>query len=729
MLITGYLYPVSNDIPKEHMKFGCTMYRFSLRWLFIVSVLGVLFPSGGSSQTLREADSLSSIHQYEASTLIYKAFLTANSSRIYDQSSAWLGISHNALETFHYQEALQANENSRSIRERLRVEDIAENYLQSARIFLEIGQWDAALEHLDMAGSIPNDDPLVFAQIESMRAEAFSGKQEFPEADIHYQRALENTVAELGEAHPESARLLLRLGVFYTHIRFLNNAEEALLRARRSAGGLLNEEILHVEIALALGELSLVQEKLLAARTWFLHAIDLMETHHFHGKGNLDSKAYLGLSRADLANGQVAEATTQIQNALESVYPELPDGFDSFVLNPTVSPENPFLAAEIWYHASLCIAPDNKLQLRYLEHAISILEGESLVFHPAQNRVNLIRQIEKIAGQATEICVNAGDTSMISLAYAWFARARKAILLAETANQDEKYISDYSLADLLAPQKNLDEKTAVIAYFEAGGRLFMLAFNSENYIAIPLASWRSPDGQYADELPMAIRKYLDAIYNTDAENLISWSNTFYQWLIQPAEKLLAKKTRLVIIPTEQFMALPFEVLFSSIKNNTKGAIRLWRKIPWLATRFELSYAVSLQGATGVPPKFEIPIDIRAVLDTITTSFHGLGLPHFSRDISRLNLRGYSAVWKSDYERPFGEGSLSPVFASFSAGVRYLWMGQNEGSKEDFLYARWESESSNSYNAAEALRRARVRFLQSKTQAAPAVWWNGRIFQN
>ena len=143
----------------------------------------------------------------------------------------------------------------------------------------------------------------------------------------------------------------------------------------------------------------------------------------------------------------------------------------------------------------------------------------------------------------------------------------------------------------------------------------------------------------------------------------------------------------------------------------------------------MSYAVSFQGATGIPPKFEIPVDIRAVLDTTTISTHGLGLPLFSRDISRLNLRGYSAVWKSDDERPFGEGSLSPVFASFSAGARYLWLGQKGGSQEDSLYARWEKESSNSYNAVEALRRARVGFIQSKTQEAPAVWWTGRIFQN
>jgi len=711
---------------KTFYKIFFESFCFSSSFIF----LSVFIPGFSRGQSLLQADSLSAIRQYDASTSICKAFISAYPNRTYDHSTAWSIISQNALKINNYRAALHANENARNIREKLKVEDVLENYLQFGRIFLAIGDWNKAIEYLNLARLYPSDNPLTYAEIARLQAEAFEGKGLIAEAGVYYQNALENTIAELGPQHPESVSELYNLGVFCSKNRNFTLAEEFLLRARHTAVSPAIEAVLPVQIGLALGDLAFNQNKFLAARTWYLHSLDMLHTFHLHENKVLEVSAYLGLSRSDLATGQVKEAKNQIRKALEILYPEyISDDSDDFLLKPTSFPDNLTLSSEIWLQAALCLAPVREQQLRCLEQAMQLLEKQSAIFQPARNRVELMRAIAHVAAQALELCFDADNSSTHAKAYDFAESARYATLHSQTAptllSPDQ---NEHKTSNPIEEAKKLDTGKAVITFFEAENHLYLFAFDRASLIAKRLPTLNEIEGQSMGNTDDCVLQFLAAIHSGNTPKVLFWSNTFYKWLIEPAQSILNDKKSLIIVPTETLMSVPFEIL--SPPGKTKISNIKFHKIQWLSTRYELSFSLSGKSIFGNKAFSGPPIYIRQALEELPGMLSGIQLPVFSREIHQLKLRNRLAVWTTEGTLPYGEGWLSPIFASFTAGASLVWTERTpEETESSWSFSEFIKDWDQSKTISGALREARSERVRVKATAAPMNWLNGRIFQN
>lgn len=173
---------------------------------------GLLFWPLLAQNTLQSAIDYSKQKQYEQSTTILDAFIAENPQRKYDIARAWWWLSHNYLQLGQLEVAREANTTSLNMRIDLRSSDIAENYLQEAKIYLMTNDASSALVALQQGMQLFIEDPLVYAQLNFYAAKAMKQLGQYEDAAAYLDIAREVIIIEVGEKEPFYGEILYAQG-------------------------------------------------------------------------------------------------------------------------------------------------------------------------------------------------------------------------------------------------------------------------------------------------------------------------------------------------------------------------------------------------------------------------------------------------------------------------------------------------------------------------------------
>lgn len=175
---------------------------------------------------LQHAQALSDSADFEASNTILRNFISTHAERLYDASQAWYLLSYNYLRTGDYPAALHANDQSQDLRQQLQTGEEEENYMRAGAIYLQMGDYERALEDLFAAKQLPIENPLVFALLDGYIASAYLELGKWGKAEHHYRQSIETLKVEVGEDHPDVAANYYNLGRVYWAIGQENDALE-----------------------------------------------------------------------------------------------------------------------------------------------------------------------------------------------------------------------------------------------------------------------------------------------------------------------------------------------------------------------------------------------------------------------------------------------------------------------------------------------------------------------
>lgn len=401
--------------------------------LFLLGMQGALF---ASAQSLRDAEALSSDGRFGESIDMYEQFITKNPRRTYDHSVAWFGIGYNYLQLGDYEAALRANQRSKTIREQLPVDDVAENYMRSGAIYLQMGDYEQALVNLRQAKSLPVVEPYLFALMEGYMADSYAGLKKFNEAEMHYQLSLESLMVETGEFSPDVVTILYQLAQLYQTQGRQSEAKETLLRALRIEETLPQHDERMGLLLNGMGEVVWTEAGQQAARSYFLRARFALET----GAKNchtLLARIALNLSKAALADGDRGQAAAEALEAQRMLFP----GFSSvdFLQNPT--PDQPcldrILAAESFLQKAHCLTdmtgPPSQYAGRLFSESLRLLELESLAFPSADRRLRTQNLLIHLADEAISAAFKTDSSALQRQAFEWAERAKAVLLHVRTA--------------------------------------------------------------------------------------------------------------------------------------------------------------------------------------------------------------------------------------------------------------------------------------------------------
>lgn len=608
------------------------------------------------AQSLREAEALAAKGMLLESIEQYDQFIARNPRRTYDHSVAWMGISSNYLQLGDYDAALQANQRSKTIREQLPVDDVAENYMRTGAIYLQLGAYELALIHLRQAKSLPAVEPYWFALIEGYMAAAYAGLRNYTEAELHFQLSIESLVVESGEFSPDVVNMLYQLALMYQKQGRANEAKENYLRALRIEET-LPEHAGRMGLLLdGLGETILPEARHTAARSYFLRARAALHpqksTHHLSL-----ARIALHLSKAALTEGDRGAAAAEIMEAQRLLFPGLAS--IDFLQNP--DPDRPcldrLLAAETFLQKVRCL-PGNipaTDAMPYYSSAFRLLEIEALAYPSEDRRLRAQDLLFTLADEALHAAFQSDNAAFRQMAFTWVDRAKAIQLHLQTAvpvfrpgsresrlfqqwkqsqyqliqkpddtamvNRVEEARSAYfesigknnEDAALLRPslaleaiQALLDDATALIAYHIGAKEYYIFALSRNTFKATALAhhlhTTRSMPAAQPSEAASALRKsiadFLDALQNASAGDLASLSSELYTQLLLPASLAMNGKKNLIIIPHGPLAQLPFEALLTApVGNADKKSCHQW---PYLVKQYTVQYhlTANMWSATG-----------------------------------------------------------------------------------------------------------------------------------
>ncbi|MBI1747115.1 MAG: CHAT domain-containing protein [Acidobacteria bacterium] len=141
-------------------------------------------------------------------------------------------------------------------------------------------------------------------------------------------------------------------------------------------------------------------------------------------------------------------------------------------------------------------------------------------------------------------------------------------------------------------QKLLDEESALLEYVIGEDSSFLFAITNRAYRLYKLRPSAGSLTVQVKELRALIMKTtdpLDQALGGYAREFSRRAGDLYQVLVAPAEKLLADKKRLIIVPDGALVYLPFEALLSSPH---KAAAMDFTKLSYLIKKYSIQYAPS-----------------------------------------------------------------------------------------------------------------------------------------
>jgi len=422
--------------------------------LFLLGMYGSLF---AGAQSLREAEELSSNGHFEQSIDMYEQFITKNPRRTYDHSVAWFGIAHNYMQLGDYDAALLANQRSKTIREQLPVDDVAENYMRSGAIYLQMGAYEQALANLRQAKSLPVVEPYLFALMEGHMADAYTGLKHFREAEIHYQLSLESLMVETGEFSPDVVTTLFQLAQLYQIQGRPSEAKETLLRALRIEEMLPQHDERLGLLLNGMGEAAWTEARQPAARSYFLRARVALEKSA-KACNTLLARIALNLSQTALADGDRGQAAAEALEAQRVLFP----GFSpiDFLQNPSLVQAglDRILVAQSFLQKARCITdmtgPLSQNAVQLFSESFRLLELESLAFPSADRRLHAQNLLTNLADEALNAAFRTDSSALHRQAFEWAERAKAILLHLRTAVP--VFLPDSPSASLLRQCRQLE---------------------------------------------------------------------------------------------------------------------------------------------------------------------------------------------------------------------------------------------------------------------------------
>ncbi|MBI4468389.1 MAG: CHAT domain-containing protein [Acidobacteria bacterium] len=139
---------------------------------------------------------------------------------------------------------------------------------------------------------------------------------------------------------------------------------------------------------------------------------------------------------------------------------------------------------------------------------------------------------------------------------------------------------------LEAIRQQLDDETVLLEYFVGKEGSYLFGLTKVDYLAARLPAAR----ELADRVER-LRNALALPRSGNLTNFPDQARWLYQKLVRPAERLLAGKRRLVVVPDGVLHYLPFEVLPRSGVRNVKGVDP--SRLQYLIRDFAISYTPSM----------------------------------------------------------------------------------------------------------------------------------------
>ena len=314
---------------------GKTMNRRSIIMRMVILTLFFLSNHLLIAQVAKDfetAEVLSQQGKYEASTQVLEKIIKDTPRRYYHHARAHFMISYNYMQLGNFEKALQANQESLALKDRLHTDDVAENFMRMGVISLLQGDYEQAMSYLYRAKELPQEDPQLFGLINGYLAAAYTEVKEYEKARELLSQSLAILQIELGNDHPDIATTHYQIGRTFLLESKLEDAEVHFQKALTVEQQIGSERETKGQIYNALGEMARKRKEGEQARNWYQKALECQEK--IYGKYHREiGRTYLNLALLELEEKRLDQAQQAVLNALRSLCPTYSS--NDFLSNPS----------------------------------------------------------------------------------------------------------------------------------------------------------------------------------------------------------------------------------------------------------------------------------------------------------------------------------------------------------------------------------------------------------
>lgn len=269
--------------------------------------------------TFALARSLMKNQQFQASNDVLSDYIAQFPHRLYDQSTAFFLQSYNYMQLGAYYQAMAANKESMSLKERLGAEGVGENYMRSGAIYLLAGDQDRALDFLLNAKNFPIESGEVYALIDGYLGATYMELNDLELAEQYFKQSIESLEIDFGDRHPDLATGYYNLGRLYLKKKDYDTAQTYLKKALSAAVAMRE----HRTMGQVYNTLAKVYEVTQPDEAYVTYNKAISLLNRQFGKHHAElARTYLNLSRYYLLEEEEAKAREQLGNALVSLLPK-----------------------------------------------------------------------------------------------------------------------------------------------------------------------------------------------------------------------------------------------------------------------------------------------------------------------------------------------------------------------------------------------------------------------
>ena len=343
----------------------------------IRAIIFVLLLFGGNrllaqvAKDFEKAETLSQQGSYDASTALLEKIIEDTPRRFYHHARAYFMISYNYMQLGNFEQALFANQESLTLKDRLHTDDVAENFMRMGTITLLQGDYEQALSYLYRAKELPQEDPQLFGLINGYLAATYTQIKLYEKARKLLSESLGLLQIELGGDHPDMATNHYQIGRTYLLEGKLTEAEAHFSKALAIEQQTGSERETKGQIYNALGEVARMNLESETARSYYENALECLEKRN--GKYHREvGRTFLNMASLELEKGRLSQAQQAVQQAMLRLCPDF--NSTNFLDNPSledVSIDQMLLARSLQIKALIFLADYEKsANLASLQNAL-----------------------------------------------------------------------------------------------------------------------------------------------------------------------------------------------------------------------------------------------------------------------------------------------------------------------------------------------------------------------
>lgn len=561
--------------------------------------------------------------------------------------------------------------------------DIAMSYMNLANVYRHSNQFDKALSHhnkaLEIKTAVYGNYSIDVAQTINNIGDIYFRKGDYTMAINKFAEAIRNlNIAMEGKNHPDLANYYNNLAEGYLAINQTDSALQCIdsairvnTRSMSLTGG--QSALLVSDQPAYLGSVYLkarIYTKMYQNNRKDLRPLDLATKEYRKAVGYMHTLRS-GYSGDESKQWLSEESSAILANAINTLYLKMQ------ITNDAALPEELFGLMETGKYGILRESITRKRAMQVAGIPDSLIQKEKEMAAGIRSCkteiLNLDASIDTLYGAETGQLYK----KLIGLEEQ-YEKMKTGLLKQFPAF--EKFSKNVPAVTFSNICNTIDIKTALISYTIADTMLYIQVFTTEGDHLVHVTI----DSTFASSL----HNYLASIKTYAFEDFITESNSLYNILVVPVEKLISNKEHLVIVPDKQLLYLPFETLC----NNWKPAGNPdFSQAPYLIRKFDIGYhyAVNLfintinntpepsrlsHGFIGFAPVFKtdsingyILAQNKIIFDTLTSD--------------RETMRSVSANGNTWNELTYSENEIRDIVSLFDnkaiAAKGYLHSMANE----------------------------------------------------